>query len=120
MRITVSDGNPGREESRFLTADAILRYLLGESGKLESMIICNPGSACLSTTDYELYQAFGSLKSYDDVPRARITKFLENVEIRSYRKESGREKKILTHERVDKLRKNAINKGDKNEQSNRN
>ena len=99
----------------FLTAEAVLKYLLGTNERIETMIMCKSPDTDLTTTDYDLYEAFGSLRKYDDITKAKMVKLLEVVDINSYRKEKG-EKKILTHERVEELRKLAIKPGsDKNE-----
>ncbi len=108
-------GNGGESRARqqyFLAAEALLKYLLGTSGSISTMIMCKTADTDLATTDYELYQAFGSVKNYDGVTKARIVKLLENVDILSHRKETGEEKKILTHERVEELRKLALKSED--------
>ena len=81
------------------------------------MIMCKDPSAVLMTTDNELYQAFGSLRNYDNVNRARIAKLFESVDVFSYKAQKKTEKKILTHERVEELRRLALKKQgvDKNE-----
>ncbi len=116
MEISNGNGSKARQQY-FLTAEALLKYLLGTSESISTMIMCKTPDADLVTTDYELYQAFGSVKNYDDVTKARIVKLLESVDILSYRKEKSDEKKILTHERVEELRKKALKDSgdDKNE-----
>lgn len=97
----------------FLDAAHLLRYLMGYDDRISTLIMCPDSSVALSTTDYELYQAFGSLKDYDRATKARITKLLENVDVHSHKKETGTAKPVLTHERVEELRKIAIkNTGD--------
>ena len=108
MEINNGNGSKARQQY-FLAADALLKYFLGTSERISTMILCKTPDADLATTDYELYQAFGSVKNYDNETRARIVKLLENVDILSYRKEKNEEKKILTHERVAELRKTALN-----------
>ena len=98
----------------FLTAQAVLKYLLGSSEKIENMILCKSPDAEITTTDYEIYQALGSVKKYDGLMQAKLVKLLENVDVSSH-KAQGSEKKILTHERVEELRKFAIKEANKNE-----
>ena len=101
----------------FLTAETLLKYLLGTSERIDTMITCKKPSAVLMTTDNELYQAFGSLKNYDSVNRAKIAKLFEAVDVFSYKAHKKAEKKILTHQRVEELRTNTLKKQgvDKNE-----
>lgn len=94
----------------FLTAEALLKYLLGTNERISTMILCKTPETDLTTTDYELYQAFGSIRKYDGLTHAKIVKLLENVDITSHRKENDGEKIILTHERVEELRKLALKK----------
>ncbi len=109
MRASASNGNESKARQQyFLSAEALLKYLLGASERISTMIMCKAEDAGLLTTDYELYQAFGSVKNYDSITKARIVKLLESVDIISYRKETGEEKKILTHEMVEELRKAAL------------
>ena len=117
MRVANPRQNASARCEYFLAADGLLKYLLGTSERIDTMITCKAPSAVLMTTDNELYQAFGSLKRYDNVNRARIAKLFEAVDVFSHRKEKKAEKKILTHERVEELRKLALkNQGvDKNE-----
>ncbi len=113
MKINASNRGENRARQQyFLTAEALLKYLLGASERISTMIMCKAEDADLVTTDYELYQAFGSIKNYDAVTKSRIVKLLENVDILSYRRENSEEKKILTHERVEELRRIALKSED--------
>ncbi len=102
------------KQQYFLTAEALLKYLLGKNERITTLILCKNMDCDLITTDYELYQAFGSIKKYDNVTKAKLVKLFENVDILSHRKERGKEKKILTHERVEQLRNKSLG-DDKNE-----
>src|SRR3989338_1855440 len=120
MRVEINNSGNGTKSSSktkrqyFLTAEAILKYLLGTSERISTMIMCKEPDTDLMTTDYELYQAFVSIKKYDGLAHAKVVKLFENVDVISHRKENGEEKKILTHERVEELRKHALEDG-KNE-----
>ncbi len=111
MKISEGNENKARQQY-FLKAEALLKYLLGTSDRISTMIMCKAADADLVTTDYELYQAFGSVTNYDSVTKAKIVKLLENVDVTSHRKETGSEKKILTHEKVEELRKIALKQED--------
>ncbi|MBI2664345.1 hypothetical protein HYX10_03315 [Candidatus Woesearchaeota archaeon] len=114
MKIEISNGaerTETRQQSRhayFLAAEALLKYLLGKSDRISTLIMCRGMDTELMTTDYELYKAFGSIKSYDDVTRMKLVKLFENVDIVSHRKENREEKRVLTHEQVEQLRKQAL------------
>ena len=86
----------------FLKASDILKYLLGNDDKMDTLIMCKTSDSIIQTTDNELYRAFGSLRKCDEVERARITKFFESVQITSS------PKRLLTHEEVEELRKESI------------
>ncbi len=111
MMAEASSGSRARQQY-FLAAEALLKYLLGTSERISTMIMCKVPGTDLVTTDYELYQALGSVRNYDSLTRARIVKLLENVDVLSHRKETGGEKKVLTHERVEELRKIALKSED--------
>ena len=109
MKAGITDGPAqGVKKQYFLTAEAILKYLLGTSDKIETMIMCKDADTELATTDYELYQAFGSVVNYDKLAHAKMAKLFENVDVFPHRKDRGEEKKILTHERADELQKLAL------------
>ena len=123
MRINVSNeygtkNRVGFKQQHFLTAEAILKYLLGTSERIVTMITCKNPETDLTTTDYEVYQALGSVTNYDAVTKAKLVKLFEAVDVHSYKKERHAQKKVLTHARVEELRKLAFNKiseDDKNE-----
>jgi hypothetical protein len=107
MRIETSSGKP--ELNRIhLDAVSILKYFLAKDEQLETLIMCGTGETGMSTTDFELYQALGSLKSYDAIHHAKLVKFLENVEVVSYTLQTGNRRAILTHEQVARLRELAL------------
>ena len=89
------------KQAYYLTSEAILKYLLNTSDNIDTLITCKGTEVNLTTTDFNLYEALGSLNETDDFRLNRLTKFLEVVHI-----ESGT-KGILTHERVEELRKAA-------------
>ncbi|MBS3119598.1 hypothetical protein J4475_02135 [Candidatus Woesearchaeota archaeon] len=94
-----------------LSADSILKYLLGTDEAIATMIKCKSPDMQIVTTDLELYQAAGSLQKYDDVPVSRFAKLLEVVDITSHRQITGNEKPVLTHQHVDVLRTKALGAG---------
>ena len=118
MKIETNKASKTEAKSQyFLTAEAILKYLMGTNERIVTMITCKDVNTELVTTDFELYQAFGSLKDYDNIAKAKLVKLLETVDIVSHRRERKQDKKILTHERVEQLRSLALkdNGEEKNE-----
>ncbi len=107
MKIEASNGKPELSKAH-LDSVSILKYFLGADDRLETLIMCKVDDTEITTTDFELYQALGSLKSYDSVQHARLVKFLENVDVLSYRLQTGNRKRVLTHEEVERLRHAAL------------
>lgn len=106
-------GNRMKEQQqRYLKAEAILRYLLQTDDAIDTMIKCNPGEVQLVTTDQSMYEALGSIKDYDDISLRNLIKFLEVVDIVSFREKMGKQRKILTESRVEELRKSALSSQD--------
>jgi hypothetical protein len=69
---------------------------------LETRILCPPNHIQYVTSDAALYQAIGSIKSYDEVQLNKIAKLLEVAMV------VPQPKWPLTHERVDELREEAL------------
>ncbi|HLD33640.1 MAG TPA: hypothetical protein VJB66_02860 [Candidatus Nanoarchaeia archaeon] len=90
--------------AKFVTSDALLGYLLGTNIDIETMILCKPNDLELITSDYNLYEAFGSLKPDDNIPLNKITKLFEAVHVTSFKEHSNQEKPILKEDRVEELR----------------
>lgn len=87
----------------FLEAGRILRYLIGNDEKLETLIICNPYRQRFVTTDQEIYHALGSVKEYDDFNLKKLSKLFEMVSIRTVAR-----KQVLTDSIVEELRAEAL------------
>ena len=92
-----------------LTSEMILKYLLGTDEKIETTILCCPENTELVTTDLNLYEAVGSTKAYDNVHMNKLTKLIEVVHVFSHKQQTGSDKPILKEERVEQLRKSALN-----------
>jgi hypothetical protein len=87
-----------------LAAEDILKYFLGTDEQVDTLIKCKTVERIV-TTDQNLYQALGSLKDSDGFKMPSLVKFFESVEVNPSRKY------ILTHERVEELRKMALQGG---------
>lgn len=92
-----------------LTSEMILKYLLGTDEKIETIILCCPENTELVTTDLNLYEAVGSIKAYDNVQLNKLTKLVEVTHVFSHKQQTGSDKPILKEERVEQLRKSALN-----------
>ena len=112
MRIEIRNGGFEQKSSQnkqvMLDSAAILRYLMGNDEKIETMVMCKNPSLDLETTDKEVYEALGSLRHYDNFKINRLTKFFENVDVHSFRQKTGNEKPVLTFEKADALRQSAL------------
>jgi hypothetical protein len=104
--------NTNEMQKLYLKAGAILKYFLGTSDKIDTLVMCRSREINLVTTDQDLYEALGSIKNYDNFNQRKLVKFLEVVEIGSLKRVKGRERTILSHERVGELRKLASKKDD--------
>jgi len=112
MRIDIDNNNEMQKQKLYLKAGAILKYFLGTSDKIETLVMCRSNEVDLVTTDQDLYEALGSIKDYDNFNQRKLVKFLEVVEIGSLKRVKGKERTILSHERVEELRKIALKKED--------
>ena len=101
---------PINRRSMMLKASAILKYFLESDDEIDTLITCKPADVELMCYDISLYEALGSLKEYDNFNMRRLVKFIESVEIISFKKNVNQEKPVLTHERVEELRKEALKK----------
>ena len=112
MRIEIRSGDfkqkSGQKKQVMLDSAAILKYLMGNDEKIETMIMCKNPNISLATTDNEVYNALGSLRPYESFKINRLTKFFENVEVKSFKEITGNEKPILTFEKADALRQSAL------------
>jgi hypothetical protein len=87
----------------FVDAGNILRYLIGNDDKLDTLIVCNPHRQRFVTTDEALYHALGSIKEYDAFRPTKLAKLFEMVSVRSVTK-----KQVLTDAMVEKIRAEAL------------
>ena len=102
------NAQPTARNTKFLSSEAILRYLLGNDDQIETLILCKPEDVELMTTDHNLYEALGSTKPHDNANMNKLTKLLEVVDIISYRQKTNADKPILKDERVEQLRNSSI------------
>ena len=100
------------KQSIFLNSVALLKYFLGVDDYIDTLITCKGTELDLKTYDYNLYEALGAIKPYDDFRINKLVKLLESVNIMSYKKHKRAEKKILTERRIEELRKEALKKED--------
>ncbi|MBW2991871.1 hypothetical protein KY345_01500 [Candidatus Woesearchaeota archaeon] len=105
MRVRIEGENDQRSVKKMMIKpEAILRYLISDDDKMDTLIMCQGEQLNLITTDYYLYEAMGSVKPYDEFKLNKLVKFFQVVEIQSH----GRKKNILKEERVEELRKLAL------------
>lgn len=107
-KVIYLETNRLRQRKRYLKAEAIIKYFQGND-ILETEIMCS-SSKDLVTSDQSLYEALGSFEDKSLIDLNKLVKFLEVVEVVSYKATFKQEKKILTPERVDQLNKLAPGK----------
>lgn len=98
------------KQKMYLKPEALLKFFLGTDDEIDTLIKCKGSEIELVTYDHDLYEALGSLKDYDSLDVRKLIKLFEVVDILSYKKSLGKEKPILTHERVEQLRKLALSR----------
>ena len=101
-----------QKQKLFVKPEAIIKYMLGTSEELDTLITCKGDSVNMITTDQALYEALGSI-GRDKIDYAKLIKFLEVTEITSLKQWKNQDRTILTPERAEQLRKGT--KGDTNE-----
>jgi len=94
----------------YLNSEVLLKFFLGADDEVDTLIKCRGTEVDLITYDNDLYEALGSIKPYDNFQLQKLIKLIEVLDILSYRKNFGKEKPILTHEKVDELRTAVLKK----------
>ena len=108
MRIEIKDSN---NQKSYLKPELILRYLITDDDEMSTLIMCKSAEIELATSDYELYEALGSIKPYDNFKLNKLTKLLEVIEL--IPKNIDKKSNILKEARVEELRKLALNDNNK-------
>jgi hypothetical protein len=102
MKIEIN--KTARKQKMFLSSEAILRYLITDNEKLDTLIMCKSSEISLFTSDHNLYEAIASIKPEDTFKLNKLAKLLEVGDIVPHNKV----KSILKHERVEEIRKIAL------------
>jgi len=92
------------QKKMIIKPEAILRYLITDDDRMDTLIMCQGEQLNLITDDFYVYEAMGSIQPYDKFKLNKLVKFFQVVEIQSY----GKKKEILKEERVEELRKLAL------------
>jgi hypothetical protein len=104
MKTDVEGDIAENKKKLIIRPEAILRYLITDDDKMDTLIMCKGEQLNLSTTDYDIYEAMGSVKPYDNFKLNKLVKFFQVVDIQG----CGKKKEILKEERVEELRKLAL------------
>ena len=104
--MAIQNNAQSRHKHLLLRAEQILKYLITGDDTLETLVFCGSSQVHLVITDQGLYEALGSIQAYDAFNKNKLTKLLETCQIRSF------QRKLLTPERVEQIRKFALAKGD--------
>ncbi|MFC1801488.1 hypothetical protein ACFLZB_03410 [Nanoarchaeota archaeon] len=92
-----------QEQKMVLKAEAIYKYMIGISDKLDTLIMCKPENVCLVAYDQSLYEALGAIEEKGKINYHKMIKFLEVVDIHPFKEKVG-ERKILKDNRVEEIR----------------
>jgi len=96
-----------------LNSATILRYLIADDEKVNDMIVLGVEGKDFMTTDKEIYEAIGSLANYDQFKPIKLAKLFEMVDVYPYRDLTHQRKPVLTHEKVEAIRLEALKKTQK-------
>lgn len=94
------------KQKMYLKPEAILMYLMGEES-LHTLIVTKNTEFELVTTDQNLYEALGAVEDRNKINLNLLVKLLEVTNVMTHSEMMKQERKILTPERVDELRKMA-------------
>ncbi|AJF60896.1 TPA: hypothetical protein HA239_03355 [Candidatus Woesearchaeota archaeon] len=92
------------KQKMYLKPEAILKYLMGEE-KLHTLITTQNTEVNLITTDQSLYEALGSVDDRSKINLNLLVKLLEVVKIVPHDEMAKEERKVLSPERAEELRK---------------
>jgi len=95
-------------QTLMLKPELILRYLISEDDKTDTLIMCNTSDINLITTDQNIYQALCCINKEDNFNLNKLKKLFEVADVHSFKEKFGKEKIIVTDKRVEELRKLAL------------
>ncbi len=98
----------------YLRAEMIYKYLLGDED-METLVFCKPGKLDMITTDQSLYEAIGSVKDKEHINYSKLVKFLENVDVLSFRHALKKKRTVLREERVREIKEKSKDRTDLND-----
>jgi len=90
------------KNQKYLKAEMIYKYLLGDED-IETLIMCKPAEINLITTDQSLYEALGSIKDKNKINYNKLVKFLESVDVLSFKYALKKDRTVLKDDRVDEI-----------------
>jgi len=99
-----------QKQNIYLKPEDIVSFFLNTDDHVDTLIKCKATEVDLLTTDQDLYEALGSLKNPDNFELSKLVKFFESVNIISYKRTTKKEKPVLSHDRVEQLRRAAISR----------
>jgi len=104
----MNNGTKTGTKGAMLDAETILSYFLGTDEGIDTLIKCKPADVELICMDQSLYEALGSIKDYDEFNFRKLVKFIESVDIISYKSTAHRARPVLSEARVEELRQKAL------------
>ena len=106
----IASGGASSKPKIHLSSVNILRYLIADDEKMNDMIVLGQEGKDMMTTDKEVYEALGSVAKYDSFKPTKLAKLFEMVDVYPYRDLTHQQKPVLTYEKMEAIRKEALKK----------
>lgn len=97
-----------QKQKYFVKSNIILKYLITDDDKIDTLITCKSGEMDFITNDFEIFSALASVKESDDFNFNKLKKLFEVIEVVSYLQTMKKKKPILKDEDVEKIRKQVL------------
>lgn len=97
-----------QKQQFYLKPSTLLKYLVTDDDKTDTLITAKSSEVDLLTTDYDIYAALTSIKPYDNFNLNKLRKLFEVVEIQNYTQLKQIKKPLLKDEDVEKIRSEAL------------
>ena len=97
-----------QKQKYIIKSDTILKYLITDDDKTDTLITCKSSEINLATSDFEIHLALTSIKKDDNFNMNKLKKLFEVVEVVSYAQTMKKEKPIVKEEDVEKIRRLAL------------
>jgi len=98
------------KQKMLIKSEAILRFLITDDEKLDTLIMCKSSEIELVTSDLAMHEAISSIRKDDSFRLNKLGKFFEVVKVVSHEDVTRNKKPALTEKRMEEIRKIALKK----------